>query len=56
MPAIDIVNGRAGVVIPAGALTDPNGYRLNLFGTVDGQPMLLATGRVNLLVAAVCRQ
>lgn len=52
MPATDVVNGKARAIIPAGDLTDPNGYRLNLYGTVDGEPMLLANGRVDVLAAA----
>lgn len=46
MPAIDIVNGKSRAIIPAGDITDPNGYRLSMVGTVNQQPRLLATGVV----------
>lgn len=52
MPTTDRVNGKARAVIPAGDLTDMNGYRLRLFGTVDQQPMLLAIGSVQLIASA----
>jgi hypothetical protein len=52
MPTTDRVNGKARAVIPAGDLTDMNGYRLRLFGTVDQQPMLLAIGTLALIAAA----
>lgn len=52
MPATDVANGKARAVIPAGALTDPNGYRINLYGTVESIPTLLATGLLDLLAAA----
>lgn len=52
MPATDVVNGRARAIIPAGDLVDPNGYRLNLYGTVDGEPFLLANGKVDIIAAA----
>jgi hypothetical protein len=50
--ATDVVNGMARALIPAGDLSDPNGYRLNLYGTVDGQPALLAIGKIDMLAAA----
>jgi hypothetical protein len=52
VPATDVVNGKAQALIPAGDLSDPNGYRLNLYGTVDGGPQLLATGKVETIAAA----
>lgn len=52
MPATDVVNGKARAVIPAGAITDMNGYRLRLFGTLGGEPWLLATGVVSPIAGA----
>jgi hypothetical protein len=46
MPAIDVANGKARAVIPAGDITDLNGYRLALYGTVSGEAGLLAQGVV----------
>jgi hypothetical protein len=46
MPATDIANGRARAYIPAGDLSDVNGYRLRLVGTVNGARSLLAIGTV----------
>src|SRR5262245_8398939 len=46
VPATDRVNGRARAVLPAGDLSDPNGYRLRLTGTVNSQLMLVAVGTV----------
>jgi hypothetical protein len=48
MVATDIVNGKAQTTIPAGDLTDPNGYSLRLRGQLAGEPMLLAIGAVAL--------
>jgi len=42
--ATDIVNGKARATIPASSLQDPNGARLRIAGTVDGEAVLLATG------------
>jgi len=42
--ATDIVNGKARAVIPGDNLKDPNGARLRIAGTVDGEAVLLATG------------
>lgn len=44
MPSTDVVNGKARAVIPAHSITDPNGYRLRLVGTLDGEAALLAMG------------
>jgi hypothetical protein len=52
MPATDIVNGKARVVIPADTLTDPNGYRLRVTGTLEGEPALLAMGQVAPITGA----
>jgi len=52
MPATDVVNGQATAFIPAGDLSDMNGYRLNLYGTVAGQPQLLAIGAIAMVAAA----
>lgn len=46
-PAVstDLTNGKASVTIPAGDLTDANGYRVRLFGEQPpGNKMLLALG------------
>ena len=51
VPATDIVNGKATAVFAANTLTDPNGYRLRLYGSVNGEGMLLATGIVTLTEA-----
>jgi hypothetical protein len=51
VPAIDVVNGKARAILPANTLADPNGYRLRLYGTVQGQGMLLATGVVDVVDA-----
>jgi hypothetical protein len=48
LPATDVVNGLAGTLIPEGDLTDPNGYRLAIQGTRDGQPSLFASGTVHV--------
>src|SRR5262245_53735038 len=50
--AIDVVNGRARAVLPADAIQDPNGYRLRVFGTVNSQLTMIATGYV-IPIAAV---
>jgi hypothetical protein len=52
MPATDIVNGKARATIPAGDLTDPNGYRLRMVGTLGGETALLAVGSVAPVAAA----
>jgi len=52
VPASDVTAGDAGVIIPAGDLTDPNGYRLNLYGSISGEAALLATGTVVLTPSA----
>jgi hypothetical protein len=46
--ATDIINGKAQATIPAGDLSDPNGYNLMLRGQVAGQPAMLARGAVVL--------
>jgi hypothetical protein len=46
LPAIDRVNGKARAFLPAGDLDDLNGYRAQLVGTIDQQPMLIAEGVV----------
>lgn len=47
-PAVDIANGKARVTFLTGDLSDRNGYRLRLFGTINGQAELLALGEVNI--------
>jgi hypothetical protein len=44
----DISSGKAQVTIPAGDLSDPNGYNLMLRGHFAGEPMMLARGAVVL--------
>lgn len=51
LPATDVVNGMASALIPAGDLTDPNGYRLAVYGTRNQEPALFATGTVHLTEA-----
>jgi hypothetical protein len=46
VPAIDVANGKARATIPAGDVTDPNGYRLALYGSVAGEAGLVARGLV----------
>jgi hypothetical protein len=46
MPAIDVANGRARAIIPAGDVVDLNGYKLAVYGTVAGEAGLLAQGLV----------
>jgi hypothetical protein len=48
VPATDLVNGKARVVIPGSDLTDPNGYAMTLVGTLDGKRKVLATGMLIL--------
>jgi len=52
VPATDIVNGKARVSIDKDVLTDMNGYRLRLVGTVNGQAMLIALGTLRITEAA----
>lgn len=46
MPASDIANGKARAFIPAGDVVDPNGHQLTLYGTVNGEILLIAKGLV----------
>jgi hypothetical protein len=46
LPASDIANGKARAFIPAGDVVDPNGYQLTLYGTIDGEILLIAKGLV----------
>lgn len=48
LTATDIPNGKAQADIPAGDLSDPNGYNLMLRGHLSGEPMMLARGAVVL--------
>jgi hypothetical protein len=52
MPATDIANGRARATIPGGDIADPNGYRLRMVGTLNGEAALLAVGTVMSIAAA----
>lgn len=52
MPSSDVVNGKARAIIPGDVLTDPNGYRLTITGTLDGEAALLAMGLAVAIPAA----
>jgi hypothetical protein len=52
MPAIDVANGKARALIPADFMTDTNGYRLRITGTLNSEPALLAIGTLYPLAAA----
>jgi hypothetical protein len=52
VPATDIINGKARVSIPKDILSDINGYRLRLVGTVNGEAMLMALGTLRITEAA----
>lgn len=52
VPAVDIVNGVARAVIPAGFNYDPNGWRLRLTGTVNQEPRVIAYGVVTAVAGA----
>lgn len=42
--AIDVVNGKARVLVPGGDLTDVNGYQATLIGTVGGARQVIGYG------------
>lgn len=44
MPAIDVANGKARAIIPAGDIVDVNGYQLSLYGSIAGEAALIARG------------
>jgi len=48
LPAIDVINGRAQAYIPAGDIRDPNGYNVQIIGTVEGEPRLIARGSASV--------
>jgi hypothetical protein len=48
VPATDLVNGKARVVIPGADLKDPNGYAMTLVGTIDGVRSVIAKGTLVL--------
>lgn len=48
VPSTDMVNGKARASLPVSAMTDPNGYRLRLYGTVGGESILLAIGVIDI--------
>lgn len=52
VPATDVVNGKARVAIGKDTLTDMNGYRLRLVGTVNGEAQLIALGTLRITEAA----
>lgn len=52
VPATDVINGKARAAIPKDILTDMNGYRLRLVGTVNGETALIALGTLRITEAA----
>ena len=52
MPSTDVVNGKVRAIIPADTLSDPNGYRVRVTGTLAGEAMLLALGTAVPIAAA----
>jgi len=48
LPATDVVNGKAQAFIPAGDIKDPNGYNVQVLGTVNGEPTLIAKGSASV--------
>lgn len=46
VPAIDVANGKARAIIPAGEVTDPNGHLLTLYGSISGRAGMIARGMV----------
>jgi len=52
VPATDIINGKARCSIAKDILTDMNGYRLRLVGTVNGEAALIALGTLRITEAA----
>ena len=48
LPAIDVINGRAQAYIPAGDISDRNGYNVQIIGTVEGEPRLIARGSASV--------
>ena len=49
MLSIDAVNGKARAVIPAGDIRDANGYNVQIIGTVDAEPRLIARGSATVV-------
>jgi len=48
LPSIDVINGRAQAYIPAGDIKDRNGYNVQIIGTVEGEPRLIARGSASV--------
>lgn len=48
LPSTDPINGKARAFIPAGDLKDPNGYNVQVIGTVEGEPRLIARGSASV--------
>lgn len=46
VPAIDVANGKARAIIPAGDVNDPNGHLLTFYGSVAGAAGMIARGLV----------
>jgi len=50
-PTTDIANGKAQAFIPAADIADPNGYNLQVLGTIDGEPTVIAKGSASTLMS-----
>ena len=50
MLSVDPINGQARAVIPAGDIRDENGYNVQIIGTVDAEPRLIAKGSASVTV------
>jgi hypothetical protein len=48
LPATDVINGKARAFIPAGDIRDKNGYNLQIIGSVEGEPRLVARGSASV--------
>jgi hypothetical protein len=49
LPSIDVINGKARAYIPAGDIVDLNGYNVQIIGTIDGEPRLIAKGSASVV-------
>ena len=49
LPATDVVNGKARAYVPAGDVGDANGYNVQIIGTVEGDPRLIARGSASVI-------
>jgi hypothetical protein len=46
--SLDPINGQSRAVIPAGDIKDQNGYNVQIIGTVDAEPRLIAKGSASV--------